>query len=76
MSMTADEIVKESLKQDVRTRARIAHVLLDSLDSLSAEENARLWAEEAQRRDDEVEAAAAPERPFGEVVREVRERLK
>jgi hypothetical protein len=76
MSMTADEILQESLKQDVRTRARIAHLLLESLEALSADENARLWAEEAQLRDDEIEGGATPERPFEDVLREARGRLK
>ena len=49
--MTIDELEVEALKLDPRNRARSAEKLLASLEDLSAEENARLWAEEAARRE-------------------------
>jgi hypothetical protein len=50
-AMSIDELEVEVLKLDPASRARVAERLLDSLESLSEEENARLWAEEAARRD-------------------------
>jgi hypothetical protein len=41
--------------------------LLDSLDELSEEENERLWAEEALRRDEELETGVSTERPAEDV---------
>ena len=45
--MSIDEIEAEALKLDPHARARLARKLLESLEGLSAEENERLWAEEA-----------------------------
>ena len=48
--MSIDELEAEALKLGPQARARLAERLLDSLESLSAEENAQLWGEEAERR--------------------------
>jgi putative addiction module component len=50
--MRTEELEVEALKLPPKDRARLAEKLLHSLETLSDEENARLWAEEAQRRDD------------------------
>jgi hypothetical protein len=49
--MSTDELEREALKLSPSDRARLAERLLESLESLTDEENARLWAEEAARRD-------------------------
>ena len=46
------------------------------LETLSDEENARLWAEEAQRRDEAWEASGSPGHKAADVFREARARLK
>jgi len=43
---------------------------------LSSDEIERLWIEEAQRRDDAIEAGDLTERPADEVLRDARARLK
>jgi len=48
--MSIDELEAEVLKLRPEARARLAERLLDSLENLSDEENARVWAEEAERR--------------------------
>ena len=48
--MSIDELEAEALKLKPEARARLAERLLDSLEDLSDEENARVWAEEAERR--------------------------
>jgi len=47
--MSIEEIEVEALKLPPDDRARLAEKLLQSLENLSDEENARLWAEEAER---------------------------
>ena len=51
-AMSIDELEREALKLDPEYRARLAARLPASLEGLS-EENTRLWAEEAARRDAE-----------------------
>lgn len=45
--MNRDQLQAEALKLDRVDRARLAEVLLESLDSLSTDECDQLWAEEA-----------------------------
>ena len=48
--MSLDELEAEALKLKPAARARLAERLLESLENLSPEENARWWEEEAERR--------------------------
>lgn len=74
--MGTDELELEALKLAPRERARLAEKLLESLETLSEDENARLWAEEAQRRNDAWDRDPSLGRPAAEVFREARARLK
>lgn len=74
--MGINELEAEVLKLDPRARARLAGKLLESLEDLSEEENARLWAEEAQQRDAEMDANPNSAVPAEEVFRDVRAKLK
>ena len=74
--MGIDELEAEALKLEPAKRARLAEKLLASLDDLSAEENARLWAEEAARRDAEGDRTAEPGRQARDVFRDTRARLE
>ncbi len=73
--MSINEIESEALKLDLKARAKLAHVLLQSLDSLSEKENERLWAEEAMRRHEELESGKSEEIPAEEVMRNAYARL-
>jgi hypothetical protein len=73
--MTHDELEVELRKLDPRERARLAAALLNSLEPLSDDENARLWAEEAERRHDDLMATTTLGRSAADVFREIRERL-
>ena len=75
MSNVVDDLEKDLLKLDHRVRARLAHVLLASLDSLSEEENERLWADEAERRAAEMRADPGMGIPLDQAVAEIRARL-
>jgi hypothetical protein len=73
--MKLEEIEAAALKLDPKGRARLAGRLLDSLETLSPEENARIWAEEAQRRSDALDAGALSSRSADEAFRDARARL-
>jgi hypothetical protein len=72
--MSTDELEHEALKLAPRDRARLAERLLQSLESLTDEENSKLWAEEAARRDDAWDTATA--RLASDVIKDTRSRLK
>jgi hypothetical protein len=74
--MSIEEIEAEALKLDPKGRAKLAEKLLESLEQLSDEENARLWAEEADRRDQEWDANAGVGKPARNVLRAARAKLK
>jgi hypothetical protein len=73
--VTHDELEVELRKLDPRERARLAAALLDSLEELSEDENARLWAEEAERRHDDLLSDVTLGRSATDVFRDIRERL-
>ena len=74
--MSTEELEVEALKLAPRERARLAEKLLESLENLSEDENAKLWAEEAKRRDQTWDADQGMGRPAAEVFREASARLK
>jgi len=73
--MTIHEIESEALRLKASDRARLAERLLDSLETLSDDENARLWADEAERRDRAWDANGNAARSASEVFRNARARL-
>lgn len=74
--MRLDEVEAEALQLEPSARARLATKLLASLEVLTDAENLRLWAEEAERRDEAWDASGQPGQPAAEVFREARARLK
>jgi hypothetical protein len=74
--MSTEELEVEALKLAPQERARLAEKLLESLENLSDDENARLWAEEAQRRDQTWDADPGMGRSAADVFRDARARLK
>ena len=74
--MSIDEIEATVLKLAPRDRARLAERLLESLEELSPEENERLWAEEAIRRDAEWDRNPETGRPSAEVLRDAFAKIK
>ncbi len=73
---------REVLSLDFRGRGRLASLLLRSLDddekdaSLSEEEIEKLWLDECERRDFEMDEDPSVIIPGDEVLREMRELLK
>ena len=74
--MTKEELEAQALKLGPKERARLAGKLLESLETLSGAENAQLWAEEAQRRDADLDENSDAGRPVDAVLSEARSRLK
>ena len=74
--MNINDVEAEALKLDPQARARLAKKLLESLETLSDEENERLWAEEADRRDAASDSARESGRPAGDVIRDARAKLR
>jgi hypothetical protein len=73
--MTIEQVETEALKLAPKARAELAEKLLKSLDDLSQEEIERLWAEEAIRRNAELDAGTASMRDAEDVFREARTRI-
>lgn len=73
--MTVEQVETEALKLDPQARARLAEKLLRSLDYLSDQDIQQLWAEEAVRRDAELDSGAATMRDAEDVFRDARSRL-
>jgi len=74
-AMNVDELEAALLKLDPKERARLAERLLRSLETLSAEENAQIWAEEAERRNADMDRQPDRGRAADEVLRDARSRL-
>lgn len=73
--MKLEELEAAVLQLEPRSRARLAELLLESLDNLAPEENARIWAEEAARRDEALSRGTLSERSAEEVFRTARSLL-
>ena len=73
--MTTEQVENEALKLKPEARAELAEKLLRSLEDLSDEDIERLWAEEAVRRDAEVDSGKASMRNAEDVLRDARARI-
>lgn len=70
--MGIKEIEVEIQKLELKERATLAKWIVESLDNLSEAEVESLWAEEAERRLDELEQGIASEISDKEVLRRAR----
>lgn len=73
--MTTKQVENEALKLKPEARAQLAEKLLRSLEDLSDEDIERLWAEEAVRRDAELDSGTATMRDAEDVFRDARTRI-
>lgn len=73
--MTLEELETEVLKLNPSCRARLAGKLLNSLEALSEAEVERLWVEQAERRNEQMERGVVKERRAEDVIRDARARL-
>lgn len=65
--MTNEAILSAALKLDHKSRAELAHRLLESLDELPESEWEQVWAQEAERRLAELREGKVKEIPADEV---------
>lgn len=74
--MSVDELKTEILRLNPEARANLAREILASLDGMSEAEIEALWAEEAVRRDEELDGGDARAFPADEVLDRARSRRK
>lgn len=74
--MTIDSLEKEVLRLPPEERARLAELLLSSLDELSASDLERVWFAEAQRRAEQVDSGTVQLIPSEEVEKKARSILR
>jgi len=67
---------EEALKIAAKERVELARVLLLSLEGSEDQESVLTWAEEAERRYQELRAGSVQAIPSGRVLEEARARLK
>jgi putative addiction module component (TIGR02574 family) len=70
--MTSADLEVKILELDAQERARLARRLLESLEGLSETEIEALWKEEADRRDQALDADPSRAIPGADVMREAR----
>jgi putative addiction module component (TIGR02574 family) len=70
--MSLEELEIEIKKLNLKERAALAKWIVESLEGLSEAEIEALWAEEAERRLDELEQGLVTEIPGEEVLRRAR----
>ena len=75
MSTTVEKLVEQAMALPSESRARLADLLVDSLNGEELGEIDRLWAAEAKRRRDEVRSGQVETIPGEEALRKVRESL-
>ena len=75
MTLTVEEIAEQALALSSDARALLADRLVESLEPAEDEAVRALWAEEAQRRWEELESGAVKEVPGEEALAEVRRAL-
>lgn len=73
--MEVKKIESAALRLNLKSRARLAGLLLDSLDNLSQDERDALWLEEAVRRKRAVDAGLLKTVPLSRVIRKIRRRV-
>ena len=74
--MSPDNLEAEALKLEPKARARLAGKLLESLETLTDEENARLWAEEVQQREADLDTHPGSGSSAEEALRDARAKLR
>ena len=74
--MSVEELKTEILRLNPQARANLAREILASLDAMSESEIEALWAEEAVRRDEELDSGTARAFPADEVLARARSRRK
>jgi len=75
MSTTIEQLAEQAMTLPGESRARLADLLVESLDANDLTQIDRLWLSEAKRRRDEVRAGDVETVPGEEALRSVRDSL-
>ena len=75
MATTVEQLAEQAMMLPGESRARLADLLVDSLDADALTQIDRLWLAEAERRRDEVRTGSAKTIPGDEALRRVRDSL-
>jgi putative addiction module component (TIGR02574 family) len=76
MASTARQLESKALRLPAGARARLAERLISSLDDQGDPDPEKLWAEEAERRLEELRSEAVKSRPAEGVFRKARSTLR
>jgi hypothetical protein len=76
MANTLEELAEEALGLPAESRARLADLLVESLDAGDLGHIDRMWADEAKRRRDEVRNGRVETIPGDEALRRVRDAIR
>ena len=76
MSTTVEQLAEQAMNLPGESRARLADLLVESLDADALTEIDKLWLSEAKRRRDEVRAGKVKTIPGDEALRSVRDSLR
>jgi hypothetical protein len=76
MSTTVEQLAEQAMNLPGESRARLADLLIESLDAEALTHIDRLWLSEAKRRRDEVRAGKVKTIPGEEALRSVRDSLR
>jgi hypothetical protein len=75
MAITVDRLIEQAMTLPSESRARLADLLVESLDDDDLGRIDRMWAAEAKRRRDEVRSGLVETVPGKEALRQVRDSL-
>lgn len=76
MHTTVEQLAKEAMSLPGESRARLADLLVDSLEGDELGQVQEAWVGEAKRRRDEVRAGKVTTVPGDEALHEVRESIR
>jgi hypothetical protein len=76
ISLSPLDLMAAALKLEAKSRAEVAHRLLESLEELTRSENESLWLAEAERRDQAIDRGELESIPAETVFAKIRSRLK
>ena len=76
MATTLEELVEQAMKLSVESRARLADLLVESLEGAELGRIEQMWITEAKRRRDEVRDGKVETISGEEGLRQVRESLR
>ncbi len=76
MSTTIEQLAEQAMNLPAESRAKLADLLVESLDADELSRIEQLWVTEAKRRRDEVRSGKVKPIPGAEGLRKVRDTLK